>query len=54
MSNNRKSLNNDDKRNVLTPESFESIHFYDSRFSKIIQAGHTTMLQPTNADINDS
>jgi hypothetical protein len=54
MSNNRKSLNNDDKRNILIPESFESIHLYDSRFSKIVQAGHTTTLQPTLSDINDS
>ncbi len=41
------------KRDTTTND-LDSIHIVDSRFTKIVQAGHTTTLNATISDLNDS
>ena len=54
----RKNINNIrdnvfDKKIFLTND-FDNIHLLDDRFTKIVQSGHTTLLNATLSDINDS
>ena len=34
--------------------NFDNIHLIDNRFTKIVQSGHTTLLNATISDLNDS
>lgn len=42
-----------EKRKYLA-NNIDNIHLFDSRFTKIVQAGHTTLLNSTISDLNDS
>ena len=42
-----------EKRNYITHD-LRAIHLYDDRFAQVVQSGHSTTVQSTTADLNDT
>lgn len=51
---NYKTITNNGDRDRLVATNPDNLHIYDTRFSKVFQTGHTTTLNATLSDINDS
>ena len=49
-----RQINNGNNNDILRGTNPDYLHVYDNRFTKVFQTGHTTTLNSTLSDINDS